>query len=87
MLNRRGSEIVAYAFQHIFARAAVIAKNAHLDKLVGRETAFDLAQHGLRHAAVSDKDCGSQSMGAGFERTTLSGRELQRHVNLLKQAF
>ena len=87
MLNRGGIQIFADPFQNVLAHGMVIAHDAHFDEFVGAQAAVDFTGDCRCQAAAADQNGGIERMGAGFERAALDRRELQRHGNLLKQAF
>src|ERR1700730_11228859 len=82
MLYRGRAQVVADASEDVLTRLTVIAQNAHLDEFVGVQAAVDFTRHRRSEAAAADQDGGFEGMGAGFERSKLDGRELQRHGNL-----
>ena len=87
MLNRSCIQIFADSFQNVGACVVVIARDAHLDEFVGGQAAVYFTGDRRCQAAAADQHGGLEGMGAGFERSALDGRELQRHGILLKQAF
>ena len=87
MLNRGCIQVFADAFQNILAHVSVIAHDPHLDEFVSGQAAVYFTGDRRGKAAAADQCGGLKGMGARFERPAFDRRELQRHGNLLKQAF
>jgi len=73
MLDRSGVELVADPGEQRLPRAAVVARHADLDQLVGQQVDVDLVQHGRSEPVLADDDEGVQVVRLGAKCPALGG--------------
>jgi len=79
--------MLADSFHNGVARCAIVVQDTYLDQFVGTKTAFHFGLHRWCHAATPHQYSWLQGMRAGFQASTICGRQLWRHRTLLKKAF
>jgi len=84
MLDSGGTKLLADPAQGIRSGVAVFASHPDLDQFVGVEAATDFREYRRGQALVADTNHGIEGMGAGLERTALTGGQLICQKSLRK---
>jgi len=84
MLDRRGFERGANAFEERVALVAVAAEHADLDELVDGQCQVDLVHHGGRQAVVADGHEGTEAMRLGTACAAFGRREADHRSSVTR---
>ena len=79
--------MLADLFHDVIACCPILFQYAYFDEFMSAKTAFNFGLHRWRNAATAHQHHRLQGMRAGFQASTLCGRQLWRHRALLKKEF